>query len=404
MAITAIDELAVDLEREWSALDFEQSAFPDLCAVRLEAARLHARIDCDEVVRAVFAGDLPEQVDPTGRFGQPPVTLYRGRRFYVDALFWVDGTTTIHDHAFSGAFQVLAGQSIETIFSFSPARDFDGRLQVGSLAVRGSALRTAGDVRAVPAGPNYIHSLFHLARPSVTLVVRTYNDPSPGIQLRYASAGIAFDTVGEDPVRDRIVQMVEMLRRTEHPKLEQQLGDAIGAANPHLAFAILRSCARLSDPDLLDRLVGRIGDADLRHRVAAWIAERRRTEFLISRRGVVLKPSLRFLLAVLLNARRRSDALALVAGFAPGSDPARQTAAWLAELARTTVRLQVGNAPFEPSVLGLPAFGPGCEEGLADHLAGRDPSPKPEVRAFVDHLRTLPSLEPLFAGDEQHER
>jgi hypothetical protein len=32
----------------------------------------------------------------------------------IEALFWVDGTTSIHQHSFSGAFQVLAGKSIHS--------------------------------------------------------------------------------------------------------------------------------------------------------------------------------------------------------------------------------------------------------------------------------------------------
>jgi hypothetical protein len=405
MALAAIDELGGELEREWAAVDFELAAFPELCASRLQAARLPARIDADEVVRAVFAGGLPQQIDPDARFGQPPVTLYRSTRFFIDALFWVDGTTTIHDHAFSGAFQVLAGQSIETTFSFSPEpeREAGGRVRLGDLAVRGSALRTVGDVRAVPAGPAYIHSLFHLARPSLTLVVRTYKDPSPGIQLAYSPVGVAFDSGGEDPVRDRLVQMVEMLRRTEHPELESRVGDLIAACDLHTAFAIIRSCAKLPDRDLLDRLTARLADADAGRRIGRWLAERRRIDFLISRRGMVQKAPLRFLLAALLNARRRNDVLSLVAGFAPGADPARQVAAWLGELAKTTMRLQVGNAPFEPSVLGLPPFAPGCEEALADHLAGRDLPAGPEMPAFIERLRVLPALEPLFADDGQRQ-
>jgi hypothetical protein len=397
MAIAAIDELGRELEREWASVDFELAAFPELCASRLHAARLSDRIDVDGVVRAAFAGGLPAPVDPKARFGQPPVTLYRSPRFYVDALFWLDGTTTIHDHAFSGAFQVLAGRSIETIFDFSTARDVEGRLRFGDLEVRGAGLRAPGDVRAVPAGPAYIHSLFHLARPSVTLVVRTYRDPVPGVQLAYAPAGIAFDNIGEDPVRERVVQLVDMLRKIEHPKFEATVGDLIAGSDLHTAFAILRSCASLADRECVDRLTGRIADADAAGRIARWLTERRRIEFLNSRRGVVQDPSLRFLLAVLLNARRRRDALDLVAAFAPGAEPARQIAAWLGQLAKITVRLRVGDAPFEPNVLGLPPFGPGAEEALADLLAGRTVGPAPEHQAFIDRLRVLPALEPLFA-------
>jgi hypothetical protein len=399
MSLAPIRELGVDLEQRWAAAAFELAAFPDLCAEHLETAKLHSRVDPAEIVQAVFRGDLPPQVDPSARFGQPPVTLYRTDRFFIDALFWVDGTTMIHDHSFSGAFQVLAGQSIETTYSFSETSDFAGRVRFGDLRVRKSELRATGDVRAVPSGPAYIHALFHLARPSVSLVVRTYGDPIPARQFVYSTAGVAFDST-EDHARDRIVQTVEMLRRTEHPEFEALAGDLIAGSNLHTAFSVIRACARLADQGTMERLLARIQDQDAGRRLRDWVVERRRTEFLISRRNLVTQPELRFMLAVLLNARRRSDALGLAAGFAPGVDPARQIAAWLAQLAGVTMRLRIGDEPFEPNILGLPAFGPGCEDGLAACLAGDARPAAAEVDAFIARMRALPVLAPLFSGDE----
>jgi hypothetical protein len=401
MSLAPIRELGVDLEQRWAAAGFDLTAFPGLCAEQLETARLHTRVDPAQIVEAVFRGDFPVQVDPSARFGQPPVTLYRTDRFFIDALFWVDGTTTIHDHSFSGAFQVLAGQSIETTFSFSQTHDFEGRVRFGDLRVRQSELRATGDVRAVPAGPAYIHALFHLARPSVSVVVRTHRDPIPGRQFAYSTAGVAFDSQTEDPARDRIVQTVEMLRRIEHPEFETRVGELIAGANLHTAFSVIRACAKATDDATMGRLLARIDDQETSRRLHDWVVERRRTEFLISRRALVQKPALRFLLAVLLNARRRIDALRLAVQFAPGVEPARQIAAWLAELAGITMRLRIGDEPFEPSILGLPPFGPGCEDGLAACLAGNGPQAAPEIEAFIARLRGLPALALLFSDDER---
>ena len=400
MSLAPIRELGGELEQRWGAAGFDLTAFPDLCADRLETARLHARIDPAEIVRAVFRRDLPQQFDPKAGFGQPPVTLFRADRFFIDALFWVDGTTTIHDHSFSGAFQVLAGQSIETNFSFSETRDFDGCVRFGDLRVRQSELRATGDVRAVPAGPAYIHSLFHLARPSVSLVVRTQRDPKPGRQFTYSAAGVAYDSQTEDQARDRIVQVVEMLRKTQHPEFEARVGDLIAASDLHTSFSVIRACARSADDSTIERLLARIEDQEIGRRLRDWVVERRRTDFLINRRSLVQKPALRFLLAVLLNARRRTDALKLAAQFAPGADPARQIAAWLAELAGITIRLRIGDEPFEPNILGLPPFGPGFEDGLAACLAGAERQAAAAVDAFIARLRALPVLAPLFSGDD----
>src|SRR5678815_4717153 len=89
MSLAPIRELGVDLQQRWAATGFELAAFPGLCAEHLETAKLHSRVDPAEIVQAVFRGDVPPQVDPSARFGQPPVTLYRTDRFFIDALFRV---------------------------------------------------------------------------------------------------------------------------------------------------------------------------------------------------------------------------------------------------------------------------------------------------------------------------
>jgi hypothetical protein len=400
VAIAAVEELGRAIERAWQRVDYEIAAFPALCAEKLQAARLHERVSPDEVVRSVFAAELPAQKDPRARFGQPPVTLFRARSFYVDALFWVDGTTTIHDHAFSGAFQVMSGESIETNFQFASSRMIGEHLRFGSLDVRGSSLRRTGDVSAIPAGPGYIHSLFHLARPTVSLVARTYHDVDPGVQFEYSPAGIAFDAIWDEPMRERAVQIVDMLRKTNHPCFEDMVGELITSSDLHTALAIVRACVRLPDTNLVERLTARIRDREASDRVRDWSVWRRRIELLMARRAVIHDPSLRFLLAVLLNAQRRTDALALVAGYSNSRDPGQQIAAWLRDLSSTTIKLQVGSTPFEPNVLGLPLFGPGCEEALASLLNGRNGTHTRDVQMFVDRLRALPYLRVLFSDVE----
>jgi hypothetical protein len=397
VSLAPIFELGRRLELEWSAADFDVAAFPELCSEHLEDAKLHTRLNPDDIVRAVFEGEVPLQLDPTGRFGQPPVTLFRGRRFYIDALFWVDGTTTIHDHAFSGAFQVLSGESIETNFTFTTSKTFGAQVQLGSLTVQGSALRRTGAVRMFSAGPNYIHSLFHLARPSLSLVVRSYRDFQPGIQFEYAPPGMAFDTLSDDPMRERVIQLVAMMRRTNHSGFEQVVGDLIAKSDVYTATGIILACLRHDDAGLVDRLAARVRDPAAGTQVINWLRWRRRTEFLLNRRSLVHEPELRFMLAVLLNAQRRTDAMALVASYAPEEDPAKKVATWLRQLSLTTMRLQIGGTPFEPNVLGLPGFGPGCEEALAEVLGGRGQPRDLELREFVRRVSLLPHLSALFA-------
>src|SRR5213075_397838 len=92
--------------------------FPQLAERALHEAALHQHVEVLDIVRWTLSADrLPKQ-NLEATFGNPPLTLYTCGGFYIQALFWLDGTTSIHDHAFSGAFTVLAGSSIHSRFEF----------------------------------------------------------------------------------------------------------------------------------------------------------------------------------------------------------------------------------------------------------------------------------------------
>jgi hypothetical protein len=187
-------ELGAKLERDWLAVSEELSAFPELAAEALERAALHRRVSPADVLRAsVPPIGFPRQADVMARFGQPPITLYAGRRLHLSALYWVDGTTSIHQHAFSGAFQVLAGGSLQTRYTFTTDLAL-GVYKTGRLQPIALERVRVGDVwRIEPGESGLIHSLFHLERPSVTLVIRTWQDRRDEPQYNYFRPGIATD-------------------------------------------------------------------------------------------------------------------------------------------------------------------------------------------------------------------
>ncbi|HEY2904082.1 MAG TPA: hypothetical protein VGL59_26070 [Polyangia bacterium] len=396
MAHPDIAEVGEKIERSWSARDYDASAFPAICADVLTVAGLHRTLAPKAILDWALQGDLPRQADPEAAFGQPPITLFRARRFYIDALFWVDGTTSVHDHGFSGAFQVLSGSSIETTFAFDETRDVDGQLRFGALRVLGTQLLQQGDVQPIAAGPTFIHSLFHLPRPAVSLVARTFSDVNPGVQLSYLPPGIAHNSFHADQTLDRLLQIVELLRSTDDPTFETRTGDLIASSDLHTAFSIVKACEKTSDRSRLARLIGRVRDPEARPLLAAWAASAERIRFLQTRRALVHDPDLRFMLAVLLNAHRRQDALSLVSAYATTLPASRQIAAWLAKLATVTARLQLASGPWEPNLLGLPSFTARREEALAAALGDQQTSSMAEEADFLGQLRSLPHLQPLF--------
>jgi hypothetical protein len=57
-------------------------------------------------------------------------------RFYIQLLFWMDGTTAIHQHEFSGAFHVMHGSSIHAHYEFEKAQPVTPYLRVGNVKMK----------------------------------------------------------------------------------------------------------------------------------------------------------------------------------------------------------------------------------------------------------------------------
>src|SRR5215204_5691537 len=208
--IDLLMELGPLVETRWRKTDYDEEFFPDIAAQALTEAALHSRVDPWQVIRWLEnVTQLPRQVDIDGKFGNPPITLYDGPRFHISVYFWVDGTTTIHQHAFAGAFQVLLGSSIHSHYTFKTNRAINAHFQTGQLTLEESKLLAKGDVRKIIPGRRYIHSLFHLDRPSVSLIIRTHQSLSGLPQYNYLRPFIAFDPFFKDPAMIRKRQAVE---------------------------------------------------------------------------------------------------------------------------------------------------------------------------------------------------
>jgi hypothetical protein len=398
MGLGPVDELGAALEEEWCRSNYDPVAFPELAVRALARARLPDKLPPDDIVAwALETRSLPAQRDLEAKFGQPPVTMFRAPRFHIDALYWLDGSTTIHQHSFSGAFQVLAGSSIETRYRFEPERTFDGHFVIGKLQVVETSLNAAGAVTPIRAGVGgLIHALFHLERPSVSIVVRTFLDVQTGPQFNYARPGVGHDPFFVESYRDRALQLVTMLRRIEHPAFERLVGDLIARSDLHMAYRVLGVCADLSDAGLFARLLDRVSDRPAAAVFEKAFHEARRMGFLSSRRALIKDPELRFFLGVLLNATRREDALALVHARAPEAEPAAKTAAWVRRLSTVNAKLQAAGLPWEPNLLGLPEFNDALEAELARELGGPVARGAATRSPFIAKLAMLPALASLF--------
>ncbi len=184
--IWKIESNAHDLEIEWRKVGYDHDMFTELAVEFLKKLNLHQ----DITLASLLAWDLTttehERYRATG-FGQPAIRLYSHSLFFIEALPWLESTTSIHEHSFSGAFQVLEGSSLQSRWRFIEESRMGRTMKIGDVTLRDWELLKAGDVRPIYQGVESAHALFHLQYPSLSLVIRTLG-PSKGI-LQYDYVG-----------------------------------------------------------------------------------------------------------------------------------------------------------------------------------------------------------------------
>lgn len=332
------EDLGETILARWQRADFDAHAFPDVAASALSERPPSAHVDPMEVVQWVQDSDaIVRQEGPLVKFGEPAITVYRNEGFHIDVLFWVDGTTAIHQHGFSGAFHVMQGGSIESVYGFEPTHRYSERLMLGDLSLREVHHLKRGDVRPILAGTQFIHALFHLERPSVSVVVRTPTDALAGPQYSYVRPGIAFDPFHETDSMRRRWEILRLLSRSTHSEFEARARATVQRSDAFTAFHLatrLRGCfhehtAYLSFLESLRPSHERLIDA---LRIQA--DDDRRSMHLMTRRALAKSAEHRFFLALLLNLDVRARIVDGVRAELPEREPTNAIVTWIAELAK----------------------------------------------------------------------
>ena len=360
-------ELGELMESRWRKENYSEELFPELAAAALTESDLPAKVDPWEIIRWVQgAAALPDQKDAEGRFGDPPITLFAGPRFYVDIYFWLDGTTSIHQHAFTGAFQVLLGSSIHSRYSFREDKIISEQFSIGELKLEEVNLLKKNDVREIRPGRQFIHSLFHLDRPSATITVRTENTPSSALQWDYRKPYLAINPFFRNQVMVKKLQTIGLLLGMKHKDADNMIGDLICSSDFHTAYFALENFFHSLKDNQMDSLFGlstgndrfnamlkraREAHGELVDLLPSVFDEQMRQHNIIQRRKTITGDEHRFFLALLLNVPNREKILELVKARFPETDPVEKILDWVEELAQTRV---LGSK--ETNALGIEGF------------------------------------------------
>ena len=375
-------DLGLFVERLWREQSYDEDCFPRVAAKALTKMSPVGVVDPLDIIRWVCeTNELPEQHDIGGTFGDLPVTLYDGPGFCIDGYFWLDGTTAIQHPAFSGAFQVLTGSSIQSLYEFVERQRVETHVSVGTIALNQVELLEQGAVRQILPGSGYTHSLFHLDYPSVTVVARTRRTKSGWPHCEYLKPYFAINSSSRTPAFNKKLQTASLLLRMRHPDSDYLIGLMLAESGFHTTFSILdlvydhftnnwiaQAFGIANGEERFSNLleVARQRHGKLVDLIVSVIDESRRQRYLIQRRAQISSSEHRYFLALLLNVPDWKRLIELVKNRFPERDPVDAILSWVEELGNTRV---MGSS--EPNVLAVEDFDESfllVFEGLLDGL------------------------------------
>jgi hypothetical protein len=383
------NELGCAVLERWKRENFSLERFPEIARAALDERNPARRVDLRALMRDFLLGEeQPFQTDSD--FGEPELVVYSHPRFYIQLLFWLDGTTAIHQHEFSGAFHVMHGSSIHARYAFEDARPVTPYLRVGNVRMKKIEILESGRAVPIVSGQQAIHSLFHLDSPSVTAVVRTQHDPGTGPQFNYLPPHIAIDPLHGDLLTMRRKQLLDVLEHVEDPGYSELVMEMIADLDFERGFYVLQHC--MGYLQRLDEWGAATKAFEKRHGalaagVAATLQEEARRNVIKALRSTIIEPEHRFFLALLMNAPTRADLLSLVAQRFPKDAPLDTVLRWVEELTEVS----------DEGVTILDASFPQTLE--VENEAGRDLF-LAAFRYFMKRDKKLPSvLRDLTAAD-----
>jgi len=317
------------IEARWREANYDERLFPAIASAALREASIPGRINAHDVLAwLVSTPELPDQDDIDSKFGEPPITIYRGRRFFIQVLFWLTSSTSIHRHAFSGAFQVLEGSSLHSRYTFRVRRRVSSQMSIGDVRLRGAELLERGQI--VEITDDLAHGLFHLESPSATIVVRTYVEHTPEPQYNYQPPFIAEDPFFKEKVQTSWIQGLASLLKISEEKYLELASDLLSRADLHTTFLVLQQAYRGLGTE---RAAPLLAAAKRRHgevvaEIAATAREDLRRRHIYKLRRTVLDPEHRFFLALVLNLPNRDAMFELIQRRFPQDEPRARVLAW----------------------------------------------------------------------------
>lgn len=178
-----IDEVCKKIEKSWQKINFNCEDFYKIVSDYQNEFDFSNLGEITNQVQLLQEPQIATQQVPS-TFSDMYFKLFDNGRFLIEILNWWGGHVNIHDHDFTAVQFQLKGKSLNVVYDFDEQEKF-GALTFGKLNVRNASIWNEGSKNIVRHGNLDPHCVFHIGRPTTSLLIRTHPTSRLGAQSNY---------------------------------------------------------------------------------------------------------------------------------------------------------------------------------------------------------------------------
>lgn len=207
-----VTSLCARIEERWLRYNYASEDFHKVVWEETESFDLTPLGDVVNQLRLLeYPSVRATQIKST--FSDLYMQIFHNGRFLIEILNWSGSHVNVHDHDFSGVQFQLKGDALNVLYDFTPDSRHDGALRLGKLGVREALLWKEGGRSIVRSGTVDPHGVFHLGKPTTSLLIRTVPTPRLGVQSNYFPTLAAHYTVQNDIQRKKLTGLSLLLKQ-----------------------------------------------------------------------------------------------------------------------------------------------------------------------------------------------
>jgi len=308
------EHLGMEAIKRWESFSYDEKMLPQIGTELLQKFELHKNVDFTCLLYDFIGRQNLDAMQDFTPFSDCQLTLFKHSRLFIEVLHWVSGTTSIHNHSFTGCFQIVQGSSIHTVYDFHERERVNSRFRIGEIAFQFAEKLHIGDIRPIAQGNDFIHAAFHLARPSISVVLRTSQNPDALPQFEYRLPNLAIQPNEVDVSIYKRCNALSVLHLLDQGLFEKGLLKLVETAADDVVYWVART---FDFSKVNDKLYDRFHDCMRQRKNGDLFAEVIQAEKvnrkLVNLRVNIEEEYLRTFVAALLNIPERDKMLGFLA-------------------------------------------------------------------------------------------